>query len=124
VAVLGDGSQGYEPAKGAIVKMKVPTETVQKLATMLETYDAETQSFLDEMPTPDKYEILAMAMTVQGYDDYEEAHCDATHRVSAQHLTKHLMDYKFLWCYLQDAIRLGREHFEVAWGYDPQYDDE
>jgi hypothetical protein len=107
------------------MKIKVPMETVQKLATMLETYDAETQSFLDSLATPDKYEILALAMTIQnGYDDYEEAHCQALHKVSAQDLTKYLMDYKFLYCHLQDAMRLGAKHFEVAWCDDDSDENE
>jgi hypothetical protein len=118
--ILGrNGKQGYKRTKGAFVKMKVPMETVQKLATMLESYDVETEAFLDSLPTPEKYAILAMGMTVgEGYDDYEAAHCDATYRASAQNLTKYLMDYKFLWCHLQDAMRLGPEHFEVAWCAD------
>ncbi len=100
-------------------------ETVQKVATMLENFDADTQSFLDALPTPDKYEILALAITINnGYDDYEEAHCEALHKVSAQDLTKYLMDYKFLYCHLQDALRFGAKHFEVAWCNDEEEDEQ
>lgn len=98
------------------MKVKVRMETVQKLAAMLQSFDAETESFLDSIPTPDKYAILAMALAIgEGYDDYEEAHYDAMRRVSAQNLTNYLKDYKFLYCHLQDALKLGPNHFEVIW---------
>jgi hypothetical protein len=44
-----------------------------------------------------------------------EAFDDATHKVSAQNLTKHLLDYKFLYCHLQDALRYKLSYFEVIW---------
>ena len=56
-------------------------------------------------------------MINQGYDDYEEAYALATRKVSAQELTKHLMEFQCLWCHLQDVVQIidrrGREFFEV-----------
>ena len=104
------------------MKVKTSKETVEKLIVLLETFDTSTEQFLNDLPTPEKYAILAMAMMLQGYDDFEEAYDDATHKVSAQDLTKHLLDYKCLHCYLQDALRLKWSYFEVIWTEDE--DDE
>jgi len=106
------------------MKVKTPRETVTKFIGLLETFDASTEQFVDGLPTPEKYAILAMAMMVQGYDDFEEAYDDATHKVSAQELTKHLLKYPFLDCHLQDALRLGWETFEFGWRVDEDEDEE
>lgn len=97
------------------MKVKTSKETVEKLIVLLETFDTSTEQFLNELPTPEKYAVLAMAMMLQGYNDFEEAYDDATHKVSAQDLTKHFLSYPFLYCHLQDALRLKWSYFEVIW---------
>jgi len=85
---------------------------------MLETYDVDTERFLDELPTREKYAILTLAMMIhEGHDDYEFAYDEATHKVSAQELTKYMMNYnhRFMWCHLQEVLSYGLSHFEVAW---------
>lgn len=58
------------------MKVKTTQETVQTLIHLLETYDASTEQFLDDLPTPEKYNILAMAWVIgRGYDDFEIAYC-------------------------------------------------
>ena len=105
------------------MKVKTSQETVTKLIDLLEQFDASTEQFFDDLPTPEKYAILAMAMMVQsGYDDYEEAYDEATHKVSAQQITKHLLNFPFLNCHLQDALRLKWSYFDVIWTDDE--DDE
>ena len=95
------------------MKVKTSKETVEKLGEFLRTYDASTEQFLNDLPTPEKYAILAMAWTVQGrYEDFEEAHDAAMYEVSATELTKHLMDFPHLWCHLQDAVALKWDYFE------------
>jgi hypothetical protein len=97
------------------MKVKTSKEIVEKLIVLLEAYDATTEQFLNNLPTPEKYAILCMAMTLRGYDDFEEAYYDATHKVSAQDLTKHLLDYPDLKHHLQDALRFKWSYFELIW---------
>jgi hypothetical protein len=105
------------------MKVKTSQETVKKLIDFLERFEASTEQFLNDLPTAEKYAILAMAMMVRsGYDDYEEAYDDATHKVCVQELTKHLLNFQFLNCHLQDALRLKLSYFEVVWTEDE--DDE
>lgn len=104
------------------MKVKTSKETVEKLIVLLETFDASTEQFLNDLPTPEKYAILAMAMMLQSYDDFNEAYDDATHIVSAQDLTIYLLNYPLLDCHLQDALRLKWSYFEVIWTEDK--DDE
>jgi hypothetical protein len=107
------------------MKVKTSQETVCMLIELLETFDASTEQFLDELPTPEKYAILAMALIVRGdYDDFEIAHDESIHTVSAPALTKHLVDFPFLSCHLQDAIRLRWSYFEVLWSDDDTDDEE
>ena len=88
------------------MKIKTSQDTVQTLIDLLERFDACTEQFLDELPTPEKYAILGMALIVRGDDDdFEIACAESMHRVSAQGLTNHLMDFQFLDCHLQDALR-------------------
>ena len=107
------------------VKVKTSKETVEKLIELLERFDASTEQFLDKLPTPEKYAILAMALIVRGdYDDFEIACDESMHKVSAQDLTKHLMDFQFLNCHLQDALRLKWSYFEVVWTDEEEEEDE
>jgi hypothetical protein len=105
------------------MKVKTSQDTVEKLIELLEKFDASTEKFLDDLPTPEKYAILAMAFVVHsGYDDYEIAYDDAMHKVSAQNLTRHLLEYAFLECHLKDALRLKWSYFEVL--HTDECDDE
>lgn len=83
---------------------------------LLDTFDASAEQFLNDLPTPEKYSILGMALVVWGeYEDFEEAVYQSERKVSAQDLTKHLLELhksKFLSYRLQDALRLGWEHVE------------
>ncbi len=107
------------------MKVKTSIEIVQKLAELLERFDTSTEQFLDELPTPEKYAVLAMALIVRGdYDDFEIACDESMHKVSAQDLTKHLMGFPFLKCHLQDALRLKWSYFEVVWADGEDDDDE
>ncbi|SRR5258707_2803775 len=106
------------------MKVRTSRKSVTKLIGLLETFDTSAEQFLDDLPTPEKYAILAMAMMVQGYDDFEEAYDDATHKASVQELTKHLLKYPFLDCHLQDALRLGWKTFEFGWPVDEDEDEE
>jgi hypothetical protein len=106
------------------MKVKTSKDTVQELIALLERFDASTEQFLDELPTPEKYAILAMALIVRGdYDDFEIACAESMHKVPAQNLTKHLMDFQFLNCHLQDALRLKWSYFEVVWMDNQQEED-
>jgi len=72
------------------MKVKTSKATVEKLAQLLESYDASTEQFLDDLPTPEKYAVLAMALVVKGqYDDFEMAYDESMHTVPAQELTRH-----------------------------------
>lgn len=102
--------------------MTIPTtkETVEQAQSLLATYDAGTERFLDDLPTREKYAILALSwMISQGYEDFQEAYDDATRKVSAQELTKFLMTDKFLQWHLQDVLRHDLSRFEV-----PEVSDE
>lgn len=94
------------------MKIKTSSATVEKLIVLLETFDAETEAFLDGLPTPEKYTILAMAWVIQSGKDFETAYEDAMHHVSAQELTKHLLAFRGLNEHLRDSIGLGWEYFE------------
>jgi hypothetical protein len=107
------------------MKVKTSQDTVEKLIELREQFDASTEQFLDNLPTPEKYAILAMTLVVHGgYDDYEIAHDDAMHKVSAQDLTKHLLKYPFLECHLKDALKLKWSYFEVLHTDDCEDDEE
>jgi hypothetical protein len=107
------------------LKVKTSIETVEKLIALLKGYDAFTEQFLNDLPTPEKYTILSMALIVQGhYEDFEVAYEESMHKVSAQDLTKYLRDYPWLWCHLQDALMLKWSHFEVLWTDDDEEDDD
>jgi len=100
------------------MRITTNTDTIEKVKMLLQTYDANTESFLNDLPTREKYAILALAMMInQGYEDYEEAYDEATRKVSAQKLTKCLMEFPWLWCHLQDVVQIvnrrGWEGFEV-----------
>jgi hypothetical protein len=95
------------------MKVKTSKKTVEELIVLLETFDASTEQFLNDLPTSEKYAVLAMAMMLQSYDDFEEAYDYATRKVSAQDLTKHLLGYPFLYCHLQDALYLKWQYFEA-----------
>lgn len=98
------------------MKVKTSKGTVEKLVALLERFDASTEQFLDDLPTPEKYAILAMALVVRGdYEDFEIASDESMHKLSARDLTKHLMGFPFLNCHLQDALRLKWSYFEVVW---------
>jgi len=104
------------------MKIKTTQETVKELIRLLEQYDSDTEKFLDNLPTPEKYAILAMYKVVTcGHDDYELVHDDTMHSVSAQDLTNHLMRIPFLNYALEDALRLKWEYFECVWAdEDPE----
>lgn len=105
------------------MKVKTYRSSVEKLIALLERFDASTESFLDELPTPEKYAILGMALVVRGdYEDYEIACEESIQKVSAQALTKHLVNFPFLSCHLQDALRLKWSYFEVMWTADEDED--
>ena len=107
------------------MKVKNHRSSVKKLITFLEEFDASTEAFLDELPTPEKYAILGMALVVRGdYEDYEIAIDESMHEVSAQDLTKHLIKFPFLSCHLQDALQLKWSHFEVLWTNDEDEDED
>jgi hypothetical protein len=87
---------------------------------MLETYNADTEQFLNDLPTREKYAMLALAIMInQGYDDYEEGYDEATRKVSAQGLTEYLMKFPWLWCHLQNVVQIverrGWDAFDVVW---------
>ena len=106
------------------MKVKTSSETVGELIKLLETFDASTEQFLDDLPTPEKYAILAMALTVRGADDdFEMTHDESMHSVSAKDLTRRLMAIPFLYCHLQDALRLGLPYFEQAWTDEEETED-
>jgi hypothetical protein len=107
------------------MKVKANRSSVEKLIALLEAFDASTEKFLDELPTPEKYAILGMVLVVRGeYEDYEIAYDESMHKVSAQDLTKHLLSFPFLSCHLQDALRLKWSYFEVLWTNDDYEEDE
>jgi hypothetical protein len=108
------------------MKVKTSQETVRKLIDLLERFDSSTEQFLDELPTSEKYVILARALYVRGdYDDFEIAYDDSMHTVCASALTKHLLDFKGLSSHLQDAIRLKWPYsFETLWLNDDTEEDE
>lgn len=106
------------------MKVKTSQKTVKKLIHLLETFDASTEQFLNDLPTPEKYNLLAMALVVKGEEDFEIAYEEAMHQVSAQKLTKHLMDFPDLCCHLEDAIRLKWSYFEVVWSNEPDDEEE
>jgi hypothetical protein len=98
------------------MKVKTSQDTVQKLIALLEQFDASTEQFLNDLPTPEKYAILAMVLIVRGdYEDFEIAYDESMHKVSAKDLTKYLLNFRFLDCHLQDALRLKWPYFEVVW---------
>jgi hypothetical protein len=101
------------------MKVKANRNSIQELITLLEGFDASTERFLDDLPTPEKYAILAMALVVRGdYEDFEIALDESMHKISAQELTKHLLHFPFLTCHLQDALKLKWSYFEVVWTND------
>jgi hypothetical protein len=110
--------------------MRITTiETIQKVKTLLETYDADTERFLDELPTREKYAILALAMMIcEEHDDFEAAYYEASSRISAQGLTKYLMEFPWLWCHLQDVVQIierrGWDGFEMLCMKDSGDEDE
>ena len=107
------------------MKVKTSKDTVERLISLLERFDASTEQFLNELPTPEKYTILAMALTVRGdYEDFELAYDESMHRVLAQDLTKHLLNFRFLECHLQDALRLKWSYFECLWSNEDEDEDE
>jgi hypothetical protein len=107
------------------MKVKTSQETVQELIELLERFDASTEQFLDELPTPEKYAVLAIALIVRGdYGDFEIAYDESMHTVSAQALTKHIMDFPSLSCHLQDALRHKWSDFEAVWTDDGDEEDE
>jgi len=66
-----------------------------------------------------------MALVVKGtYEDFEIAYDEMTHKVSAQQLTKHMIDFKDLRWHLQDALRLKWSYFEVMWTNGEDEDEE
>ena len=103
------------------MKINITTERLDKVKTLLEMYEADTENFLNAMPTREKYAMLALVfMHNQGYEYYEEAYDAVTRKVNAQELTKYLMDYPFLWCHLQDIVQIVSRHggwdaFQVVW---------
>jgi len=108
------------------MKVKTSQETVKKLIELLERPDASKEQFLDNLPTPEKYAILSMALIVRGdYEDLEIAYEESMLTVSARNLTKHLVNFPSLDCHLQDALRLKWPHFEVLWtdGNDKENED-
>jgi hypothetical protein len=96
------------------MKVKTSIANVQQLIVLLQKDSGFTQTFLNGLPTPEKYAILAMAWTVIcNYEDFEEAHYEAQHKVSAKDLTSFLIEFQHLECHLQDALKLKWEWFEV-----------
>jgi len=107
------------------MKVKTSQETVEKLIVLLEEFDTSTDDFLNNLPTPEKYAILAMAWKVQGnYEDFEDAHYEAMQKVSAKDLTQYLLDFRFLECHLKDALKLKWLYFEVLHTNDDESDDD
>jgi hypothetical protein len=107
------------------MKVKISQDTVEKLISLLETFDASTQDFLDNLPTPEKYAILSVALVVRGdYEDYEIAYDESMRRVSAQELTRHMLAFQFLDCHLKDALQLKLSHFEQVWSNENDDEDE
>jgi hypothetical protein len=98
--------------------IKTKRETVSKLIDLSESWDASTEQFLNDLPTREKYEILAMAWAVRSGKDFEEMYEIATHEISAQQLTARLLnywedDFPSLPHHLRDAVMLGWKHFEI-----------
>ena len=105
------------------MKVKTAKDTVEKLIVLLEQFDASTEEFLNNLPTPEKYSILAMALKVRGdYEDFEDAHYESMQRVSAKDLTRYLLNFKHLDCHLKDAVGLQWSYFEALQANDD--DDE
>jgi hypothetical protein len=105
------------------MKVKISRATVERLIGLLETFDANTEQFLDELPTPEKYAVLAMAWVIQSNKDLETAYDDATHLVSAQELTKYLLAFRGLNEHLRDALGLGWEYFEFPVSNDDESEE-
>jgi hypothetical protein len=106
------------------MKVKISRDTVKQLIELLEKNDTTTERFLDNLPTPQKYAILAMALVVRGdYEDFEIAYDESMQKISAQDLTGHLRDFLFLNCHLRDALGLEWENFEVLWASDEDDED-
>ena len=100
------------------VKIKISPETVKKVAELSKTFDASMEDFLNALPTPEKYEIVALAWSVRTGKDFEDRHCEATHSILAQQLTSYLLNYSTdgypsLYEHLTDAVSLGWVHFEI-----------
>jgi hypothetical protein len=60
---------------------------------------------------------------INAYEDFEEAVYKSERNVSAQELTKHLLNFKFLSCHLQDAVRIGFERFQYSWAEEEANDE-
>jgi hypothetical protein len=107
------------------MKVKASRETVEKLIALQGRFDTSTEQYLEDLPTPEKYAILAMALIVRGdYTDFEIAHDESMQKVPAQALTKHLLNFPCLHFHLQDALRLGWTYFEVEWADEDDEDEE
>lgn len=112
------------------MKIKTNIETVEKVWTLLTSFDADTERFLnEEVQTRDKITILALAWMIRGgYEDFEESYYDAERKVPATGLTKLLMEDKDLRYNLQDVIqyakRDGWEKFETMWVEHLEDEDE
>ncbi|MDB6019245.1 MAG: hypothetical protein JWR19_3734 [Pedosphaera sp.] len=112
------------------MKVKTSQETVEKLIDLLERFDASTEQFLDNLPTPEKYAILAMALTVRlHFEDFETANDELIQKVSAHDLTKNLIDFQHLDSALKDALEFMRkqpDYFEMVGtnGKDEDYGDD
>jgi hypothetical protein len=107
------------------MKVKTSQDTVKTLIELRERLAASENDFLNDLPTPEKYAILAMAWKVRGdYEDYEDAYYEATHKVSAKDLTTYLLNFRFLECHLQDALKLKWPWFECLQAEDDEDDED
>jgi hypothetical protein len=114
------------------MKVNISIQTIEEFLGLLREYDATTEKFITELPSRDKYEILALIMMVRSdYEDFEEAHEAEKNKIPEQDLTKYFMgrssdNWQTLQSELQDVIaeqkRYGWERFEIMWG--DQNDDE
>lgn len=115
------------------MKVNISIQTIEKFFGLLHKYDATTEQFIADLPSRDKYEILALIMMVRGsYEDFEEAHDAAKNKIHEQDLTKYFMgrssdNWQTLHGELQDVIaiekRYGWEKFEIMWA-DHQADED
>ena len=100
------------------MKVKARLESVRKLKDLLNVQWDNSQiikEFLDELPTPEKYSIVAMAWVItSNYEDYEDALDEIQRQVHPERLTDFILNFRFLECHLHDAMAKGLKWFDCV----------